>query len=65
MGDSERDGVVDASTGEAFGCKGLNVIDGSILPTSVGPNPSLTIAGLAGDLCRKIPASRLRSSGTP
>jgi cholesterol oxidase len=47
MGDSPRNGVVDARTGEVFGHRGLYVIDGSIIPTSIGPNPSLTIAALA------------------
>ncbi|MGO9119940.1 MAG: GMC family oxidoreductase [Desulfomonilaceae bacterium] len=55
MGDSERDGVVNSSTGEAFGHKGLYVMDGSILPTSVGPNPSLTIAGLAEMFAERFP----------
>jgi cholesterol oxidase len=47
MGDSAHDGVVDARTGEVYGYPGLHVIDGSIVPTSLGPNPSLTIAALA------------------
>jgi cholesterol oxidase len=47
MGDSPSTGVVNALTGEAFGYPGLYVADGSILPTSVGPNPSLTIAAVA------------------
>ncbi len=47
IGDTAADGVVSASTGEAFGYPGLYVADSSILPTSVGPNPSLTIAALA------------------
>jgi cholesterol oxidase len=47
MGQSPADGVVDARTGEAFGHPGLYVVDGSIVPTAIGPNPSLTIAALA------------------
>jgi cholesterol oxidase len=30
-----------------FGCEGLHVADGSILPGPVGVNPSMTIAALA------------------
>jgi cholesterol oxidase len=41
-----RDGVVD-SFGRVFGCEGLSIADGSILPGPVGVNPSLTIAALA------------------
>ena len=40
------DGVVDA-WGEAFGYPGLHVVDGSVMPGPVGPNPSLTIAAFA------------------
>ncbi len=47
MGDDIRTGVVD-SQGEVFGYPGLFVSDGSIMPGPVGPNPSLTIAALAG-----------------
>jgi len=41
-----RDGVVDPF-GRVFGCEGLSIADGSILPGPVGVNPSLTIAALA------------------
>jgi cholesterol oxidase len=47
MADRRDDGPVDARTGQVFGCDGLYVVDGSIIPTAVGPNPSLTIAALA------------------
>ena len=47
MGVDERSGVVDSS-GEVFGYPGLFVADGSIMPSAVGPNPSFTIAAMAG-----------------
>ena len=47
MGHDIRTGVVDAH-GEVFAYPGLFVADGSIMPGPVGPNPSLTIAALAG-----------------
>ena len=46
MGRDERTGVVSES-GQVFGYPGLYVADGSVMPGSVGPNPSLTIAALA------------------
>jgi len=46
MGRSAGEGVVDA-WGEVFGHPGLYVADGSVMPGTVGPNPSLTIAALA------------------
>ena len=46
MGRDEREGVVD-SFGRVFGHPGLLVVDGSILPGPVGPNPSNTIAAMA------------------
>ena len=46
MGVSAADGVVD-EYGRVFGVPGLSVVDGSILPGPVGPNPSLTIAAIA------------------
>jgi cholesterol oxidase len=47
MGHDVRSGVVD-SRGEVFGYPGLFVADGSIMPGPVGPNPSFTIAAMAG-----------------
>ncbi len=46
MGRTEQDGVVDAY-GNVFGCPGLHIADGSVMPGPVGANPSLTIAALA------------------
>ena len=56
MGRDIRTGVVD-SHGEVFGYPGLFVADGSIMPGPVGPNPSLTIAAVAGRI-GKAAASR-------
>jgi cholesterol oxidase len=46
MGFTRDDGVVD-SYGEVFGYPGLYVIDGSVMPGPIGPNPSLTIAAIS------------------
>ena len=46
MGRSSTEGVVDPM-GRVFGHPGLYVADGSVMPGTVGPNPSLTIAALA------------------
>jgi cholesterol oxidase len=46
MADSIAEGVVDAR-GEVFNYPGLHVMDASVMPTSLGPNPSLTIAAVA------------------
>ncbi len=46
MGHSEESGVVD-SRGECFDLKELYVADGSVVPTSLGVNPQLTIMTLA------------------
>jgi cholesterol oxidase len=46
MGTGLETGVVDG-WGEAFGYPGLHVVDGSVMPGPVGPNPSLTIAAIA------------------
>lgn len=46
MAASAADGVVD-HTGAVFGHPGLYVADGAIVPTSLGTNPSKTIAALA------------------
>jgi cholesterol oxidase len=46
MGSSVEEGVVDG-WGESFSYPGLHVVDGSVMPGPVGPNPSLTIAAFA------------------
>ena len=46
MSDDPRTGVVD-DLGKVHGYDGLYVLDGSIVPTSLGVNPSKTIAALA------------------
>ena len=46
MGRDDREGVVDA-WGRVYNHPGLHIADGSVMPGPVGPNPSLTIAGLA------------------
>ena len=46
MGRHAGEGVVDPN-GEVFGCPGLYVADGSVMPGPVGANPSLTIAAVA------------------
>jgi cholesterol oxidase len=46
MADAPADGVVD-DHGRVFGYDGLHVLDGSIVPTALGVNPSKTIAALA------------------
>src|SRR3954468_218058 len=46
MADNAADGVVD-DLGRVYGQPGLYVLDGSIAPTSLGVNPSKTIAALA------------------
>ena len=46
MGADPGHGVVDG-WGESFAYPGLHVVDGSVMPGPVGPNPSLTIAAFA------------------
>lgn len=55
MADSPEKGVVD-SNHEVFGCPGLYVMDGSVIPANVGVNPSLTITALAERFAEKFPA---------
>jgi hypothetical protein len=56
-------GVVDHS-GAVFGYEGLYCIDGSILPTSLGVNPSLTIAALS-ERCAEHLVNRAGDLGLP
>ncbi len=53
MGTGPNDGVVD-SDGQVFNYPNLYVADGSIIPTALGVNPSLTIAALAERIADKI-----------
>ena len=46
MGDGPADGVVDHA-GRVFGHDDLMILDGSIIPCSIGPNPALTILAIA------------------
>jgi len=46
MGATPDHGVVDP-WGEVFSYPGMHVVDGSVMPGPVGPNPSLTIAAFA------------------
>ncbi len=55
MAESPQQGVVNPE-GEVFGYPGLYVVDASIIPTSLGPNPSLTIAALAEYIAARIEA---------
>ena len=63
MGADPGTGVVD-DRGQVFGHPGLFVADGSIMPGPVGPNPSLTIAALAGRVgkaAREVAAGRAQA----
>ncbi len=50
LAETSEQGVVDCDPrnfGAVFGYRNLYVADGSIIPSAVGVNPSLTIAALA------------------
>lgn len=53
MGRNKEEGVVD-SYGEVFNYPGFFIADGSVMPGSVGPNPSLTIAALSDRFAEKV-----------
>jgi cholesterol oxidase len=53
MGRDQTEGVVD-SYGEVFNYPGLYVMDGSIMPGPVGPNPSMTIAAISDRAAQNI-----------
>lgn len=59
MGRDRRDAVVDAD-GRAFDMDELYVVDGSILPTSLGVNPQLSIMSIATRLAWRMRERRLR-----
>jgi len=50
---SADDGVVD-EYGQVFGYKNLYIADASIIPSSLGVNPSLTISALALRIARHV-----------
>ncbi len=54
MGESPEKGVINFD-GKVFNYENLYVIDGSILPTNLGVNPSLTITALAEYMMSKFP----------
>ncbi len=53
MGDNDTKGVVDAG-GQVFNYPNLYVVDGAIVPSALGPNPSKTIGALAEMISEKI-----------
>jgi len=57
MADDANKGVVNAN-GEVYGHEGLYVADGSVIPTSLGPNPSLTISALSEYFAAQFPDIR-------
>jgi choline dehydrogenase-like flavoprotein len=57
MADSADNGVVNQRH-EVFGTPGLYVCDGSVIPTSLGVNPQLTIMAFATRLAGLLLASR-------
>ena len=63
MADSPDLGVTD-HTGAVFGYEGLYCIDSSIIPTSLGVNPSLTIAAVS-ERCADALVARAGDLGLP
>ena len=57
MADSPANGVID-TRGQVFGHPGLYVADGSVMPTSLGPNPSLTISAVSEYFASQFPDLR-------
>jgi cholesterol oxidase len=64
MGDDETRGVVNAD-GEVYGYPRLYVVDGSIVPTALGPNPSKTIAALAERIAEEMIRRDAIANGHP
>jgi cholesterol oxidase len=62
MGDDPRTSVVD-DLGEVWSYPGLYVIDGSMIPTALAVNPSLTIAALAERAARSMVSGRTATAG--
>jgi cholesterol oxidase len=64
MGDTPEISVV-KHTGEVWGYDGLFVVDGSIVPTALGVNPSMTIGALAERAAFWMIHGREMSAGDP
>ena len=58
MGKTENEGVVNKNF-EVFNYPNLYVIDGSVIPTNLGVNPSLTITALAEYAMSKFPPKNI------
>jgi cholesterol oxidase len=54
MANSPENGVIDHK-GQIFGYKNLYVADGSIVPSNLGVNPSLTITAMAEYILDQFP----------
>jgi cholesterol oxidase len=57
MGDSREEGVINRNH-EVFGYPGLYVCDGSVIPSNLSVNPSLTITAFSERFCTQFPALR-------
>jgi cholesterol oxidase len=56
MGNNKEEGVIDLHH-EVFDYPGLYVCDGSVIPSNLAVNPSLTITAMAERFCSLIPAN--------
>jgi cholesterol oxidase len=57
LGDRPDNGMISQDF-QVFGYDGLYVMDGSVIPSNLGVNPSLTITALAEYAVSKIPAKK-------
>lgn len=64
MAESPEEGVVDGAC-RVFGHSGLWVVDGAVIPSNLGANPSLTIVAVAEHAMAQIPAKPSDSAMAP